>query len=151
VEAKKTILVPVDFQEASLEALSLARELSSQLGMAIALMHVFTIPVVVYPGIEPIMAPGLSEEIATAAKRALEELASSVGCSQTILASGDPATEILQTINTLKPAFVAMGTHGRGGLSHLFMGSVAEEVIRSSCAPVITVRAPLHKKRNAVA
>ena len=138
--AKKTILVPVDFQDASLEALELARDLGARLGMDIVLMHVFSIPVVVYPGFEPIMAPGLPEEIETAARRAIERLAESAGGARTRVASGDPATEILKEVEQTQPAFVVMGTHGRKGLSHLFMGSVAEEVIRSSKCPVITVR-----------
>jgi nucleotide-binding universal stress UspA family protein len=142
---KKTILVPVDFQDASLEALALARDIGGRLGMDIVLLHVFSIPVVVYPGFEPIMAPGLPEEIETAARRAIERLADSAGGAKTIVASGDPAAEILRVVEQTQPAFVVMGTHGRKGLSHLFMGSVAEEVIRASRSPVITVR-EAHKK-----
>jgi nucleotide-binding universal stress UspA family protein len=142
----KTILVPVDFQDASLEALALAKNLAGRLGMEVVLLHVYSIPVVVYPGFEPIMAPGLPEEIATAAKRALGQLAGSVGGPKTILRAGDPAAETIKAIEEITPAFVVMGTHGRKGFSHFFMGSVAEEVIRSSKAPVITVRAPVAKK-----
>jgi len=144
--SKKTILVPVDFEAASLEALSLARELCGRLGMDLTLMHVYTIPVVVYPGFEPIMTPGLPEEIATAAKRAIDQLADSVGGPKTIIRAGDPAEEILKVIEETQPAFVAVGTHGRKGLAHLFMGSVAEKVIRGSAAPVITVHAKASKK-----
>lgn len=143
--AKKTILVPVDFQDASLEALALARDLGGRLGMDITLVHVFSIPVVVYPGFEPIMAPGLPEEIAAAAKQSIERLAASVGGAKTIVASGDPSAEILRVIEQVQPAFVVMGTHGRKGFSHLLMGSVAEDVIRSSASPVITVREPPKK------
>jgi len=144
--SKKTILVPVDFQEASLEAIAVARELSGRLGMELVLLHVFSIPVVVYPGFEPIMAPGLPEEIGTAAKRALDQLAASVGNPKTMLRSGDPAAETIKAIEEIKPAFVAMGTHGRKGFSHLIMGSVAEQVIRNCKVPVITVHAPPAKK-----
>jgi nucleotide-binding universal stress UspA family protein len=55
--------------------------------------------------------------------------------------SGDPATEILRAIDETKPAFVAMGTHGRKGLSHLLLGSVAEKVVQLSQTPVLTVHA----------
>ena len=143
--SNKTILVPVDFQEASMEAISMARDLAGRLGMEVVLLHVFSIPVVVYPGFEPIMAPGLPEEIATAAKRALDQLAASVGDPKTLLRSGDPAAETLKAIEELNPAFVAMGTHGRKGLSHFLMGSVAEQVIRHSKTPVITIHAPPKK------
>jgi nucleotide-binding universal stress UspA family protein len=144
--SKKTILVPIDFQDASHEALALARELGARLGMEIVLLHVFSIPVVVYPGFEPILAPGLPQDIAIVAQQALDALARSAGSPQTMLASGDPAAEILKVIETTRPAFVIMGTHGRKGLSHLFMGSVAEHVIRASSSPVITVHAPPGKK-----
>ena len=147
--SKKTILVPIDFQEASLEALSLGRELGARLGMEIVLLHVFSIPVVVYPGFEPVMAPGLPEEIAGAARQALEQLARSAGGLKTMLASGDPPTEILKVIEKIQPAFVIMGTHGRKGLSHLFMGSVAEQVIRTSPVPVLTTHAREQKKAAA--
>ena len=141
----KTILVPVDFQDASHEAIAVARDLGGRLGMELVLLHVYSIPVVVYPGFEPMMAPGLPDEIATAAKRTLDQLAASVGGPKTMVRCGDPATEVLKAIDDLTPAFVAMGTHGRKGLSHLLMGSVAEQVIRGSNVPVITVHAPPKK------
>lgn len=144
--SKKTILVPIDFQDASLEALALARDLGGRLGMELVLLHVYIIPVVVYPGFEPILAPGLPQDIAIVAQKSLDALASSEGNPSTMLATGDPATEILKVVETIKPAFVIMGTHGRKGLSHLFMGSVAEHVVRASMSPVITVHAPAGKK-----
>jgi nucleotide-binding universal stress UspA family protein len=141
MDSSKTILVPIDFQEASLNALATARELASRLGLEIALLHVYTIPVAVYPGFDSIVTPGLPEEIKTAASVALEKLATDQGGLRTILRVGDPATEILEAIDELKPALVAMGTHGRQGLAHLVMGSVAEKIVRSSPAPVLTVHA----------
>ncbi|MEO7331479.1 MAG: universal stress protein [Minicystis sp.] len=142
MEHTKTILVPIDFQEASTQALAKARELGKQLDLAVVLVHTFSIPVVVYPGFDPILTPGLSDEIANAAKKALERLAEANGGLQTMLRSGDAATEILAAAEELRPTMVVMGTHGRKGLSHLLLGSVAETVIRSSKVPVLTVRAP---------
>ena len=137
----KTILVPVDFQDASLDALETARELGSRLGLEVVLLHTYAVPVVVYPGFDPIVAPGLPEEIASTAKTALDKLAAENGGLRTLLRSGDPATEILRAIEEQKPALVAMGTHGRRGLAHLLLGSVTEKVVRSSTAPVVTVHA----------
>ena len=141
MDGSKTILVPVDFQDASLDALATARELAVKLGLEVVLLHTYTIPVVVYPGFDPIVAPGLPEEIATAAKNALEKLASEQGGLRSLLRAGDPAVEILRAIDELHPALVAMGTHGRTGLAHLLLGSVTEKVVRSSSAPVLTVHA----------
>ncbi len=139
MNVSKTLLVPVDFQDASLDALAAARELAGRLDLAIVLLHVYTIPVVVYPGFDPIVTPGLPAEIAAAAKTSLENLAAEHGIPTTLLRAGDAATEILRAIDELKPALVAMGTHGRKGLAHLLLGSVAEKVIRSSTVPVLTV------------
>lgn len=141
MEASKTILVPIDFQDASLDALAFARDLAGRLGLEIVLLHAYAIPVVVYPGFDPIVAPGLPDEIASAAKSALEKLSAENGGLRTILRAGDPATEILKAIEDLRPKLVAMGTHGRTGLSHLLLGSVAEKVVRGSAAPVITIHA----------
>jgi nucleotide-binding universal stress UspA family protein len=141
MDDSKTILVPVDFQDASANALAFARDLAARLGLSVVLMHAYSIPVVVYPGFDPIVAPGLPEEIAQAAKSALQKLAEEQGGLDVILRAGDPATEILRVIEETKPALVAMGTHGRKGLVHLLLGSVTEKVIRSSATPVITIHA----------
>lgn len=141
MEGSKTILVPIDFQDASLDALALARELAGRLGLEIVLLHAYAIPVVVYPGFDPIVAPGLPDEIGAAAKSALDKLAVEHGGLRSILRAGDPATEIIKVIDELRPALVAMGTHGRKGLAHLLLGSVAEKVVRASPSPVITVHA----------
>ncbi len=141
MEGSKTILVPVDFQDASLDALAVARELAGRLGLEVVLLHVFTIPLAVYPGFDPIVASGLPEEIHAAARSALDKLAAEQGGLRTLLRAGDPAAETLAAIDELKPALVAMGTHGRKGLAHLLLGSVAERVIRYSPSPVLTMRA----------
>ena len=137
----KTILVPIDFQDASLDALAAARELAGRLGLEVVLLHAYTVPVVVYPGFDPVVAPGLPDEIAAIARTALDKLAAENGGLETILRSGDAATEILRVIDEQRPALVAMGTHGRKGLAHLLLGSVTEKVVRSSPSPVLTVRA----------
>jgi nucleotide-binding universal stress UspA family protein len=141
MDGSKTILVPVDFQDASLDALVLARDLAARLGLRPVLMHTYTIPVVVYPGFDPIVAPGLPDEIAQAARTALDKLAQEQGGLETLLRAGDPATEILRAIGEIKPAMVVMGTHGRRGLAHFLLGSVAEKVIRESAVPVVTTHA----------
>ena len=53
--------------------------------------------------------------------------------------SGDPATEILKTIASEDIDMVIMGTHGRKGLEHILMGSVAEQVVKNSGVPVMTI------------
>lgn len=144
MDGSKTILVPVDFHDASLDALAKAHQLAGPLGLSIVLLHVYAVPVVVYPGFDPIVAPGLPEEIASTARTAIDKLAAEHGGVQALLRNGDPATEILRAVDELKPALVAMGTHGRKGIAHLLLGSVTEKVVRGSASPVLTVHARPH-------
>ena len=134
------ILVAVDFEQASEKALELAKELCGKLGCELTLVHVYQLPIYTYPGLEPAVLPGLQNEITGAAKRALDQLADKHGIPRAILREGDPATEILATIDEIHPKLAVVGTHGRRGLTHLFLGSVAEKVVRRSTAPVLTVR-----------
>ncbi|MDY6837727.1 MAG: universal stress protein [Thermodesulfobacteriota bacterium] len=55
------------------------------------------------------------------------------------LVSGDPITEILKTIESEDIDLVIMGTHGKRGLEHMLMGSVAENVVKKSSVPVMTI------------
>lgn len=137
----KTILVAIDFQEASLEALALARELAPRLGLEVTALHVYRIPIVAYPGGGPVPTPAFSEAIAAAAKQAMDQLATSSEGITPLIRSGDPVDEILAVIDELRPAMVVLGTHGRTGAMRLFIGSVAERVVRASPMPVLTVHA----------
>jgi nucleotide-binding universal stress UspA family protein len=60
---------------------------------------------------------------------------------------GDPAREILRAAAETSADLIVMGTHGRGGLSRLLMGRVAEAVMRKAECPVLTVKAPLPAER----
>ena len=55
---------------------------------------------------------------------------------------GTPAGSIVEYAGGNDIDLIVMGTHGRGGMSHLFMGSVAERVVRMAHCPVLTVRHP---------
>ncbi|AUX20590.1 uncharacterized protein SOCEGT47_010620 [Sorangium cellulosum] len=140
-ERAKVILVPVDFEEASLKAIELAKDLGARLGLEVVLLHIYQLPVYTYPGLEPALMPGFHAEVSAAASRAVQQLSAQTGGLRALLRDGDPSTEILAAADEEKAAMIVMGTHGRRGLSHLFLGSVAEQVIRKSDVPVLTVRA----------
>ncbi len=53
---------------------------------------------------------------------------------------GNPASAILEVEKELRPDLIVMATHGRTGLSHLVLGSVAERTVRESTVPVLTIR-----------
>jgi nucleotide-binding universal stress UspA family protein len=137
-----TILVPIDFQDASFEALKVALSLGERLGLEPVLLHVFNQGRGAYAALDPSMFPGLPADFVAAAKAGLDNIAAASGKLRTVFRDGEPASEILGVVRELMPDFVVMGTHGRKGMSHLLLGSVAENVIRESPVPVVTVRIP---------
>lgn len=141
MSGSRVILVPIDFEEASIEALAQARNLAETLSFEVVLLHVYAVPVPFYSGIAPMTGPALSEEIRLAATETLERFAAEHGNLRSILRCGDPTVETLAIIEEVKPEMVVMGTHGREGLAHLLLGSVAENIIRKSPVPVLTLRA----------
>ena len=136
-----SILVPTDFQHPSLDALAMAQELGPRLGLEVILLHVYTVPAIIYPGFDPVPFLGMPEQVGRAARAALCELATASGNLRALLRVGDPAVETLKAIEDLQPTLVVMGTHGRRGFARVLLGSVAERVIRSSTVPVLTVHA----------
>jgi nucleotide-binding universal stress UspA family protein len=72
------------------------------------------------------------------------ELKRSIPNAEARLEEGLPGPTILEMIPKLGIELVVMGTHGRHGLSHTLLGSVAERVVRASEVPVITVHASPH-------
>ena len=60
---------------------------------------------------------------------------------QVVMGEGPPAAEILATARKLKADLIVMATHGRSGPKRLFLGSVAEKVVRGASCPVLTLRA----------
>jgi nucleotide-binding universal stress UspA family protein len=149
IMAADLILVPVDLEPASMKALDMAEDLAQRLDATVIALHVYTLPRFAYPGFTPVLPPTLTEDIAAAARRAID----SVGTQRNIrvvLREGDAATEILDVIEELSPRLVVMGTHGRRGLSRLVLGSVAEKVIRKSTVPVMTIRSPKQEEQPSV-
>lgn len=135
------LLVAVDFEQASLDALDTAIGLGRTLGLEVVILHVPMVPAAVYPGADPVMLPCRPEDVPSSTRRAAEELARNTGAARAIVRGGDAAEEILRVAEELRPAMVVVGTHGRSGLARLVLGSVAERVIRASPAPVLVIRA----------
>lgn len=138
----ENILVAVDFEQASMRALDLGKRIAKAFGGTVTLVHVYQLPIYTYPGLEPTLLPGFHAEVAEAARGALERLSAEVSADRSLLHEGDPAAEILSAAKHVGATMIAMGTHGRRGLAHALLGSVAERVLRQSPVPVLTVRAP---------
>jgi universal stress protein A len=65
---------------------------------------------------------------------------------RTMVAAGPPALLIVDTAKDIGTDLIVMGTHGRTGLAHMFIGSVAEKVVRTPSCPVLTVRGAVRKR-----
>ena len=140
------ILVPTDFSPPSDAALEYARAVATRFGASLNLLHVVDDPYrasysaeVYVPEVE-----GLRDELAARAVARLKDLLKSSDCGE-LRATADavigmPAWSIVEYAAAHGVDLIIMGTHGRGGVSHLLMGSVAEKVVRTAPCPVLTVR-----------
>jgi len=143
----RTILVPTDFSEGAACALRWARALARAFGAKIAVLHVLDLPFAWTPvgGLGSIPTPISTEsveQLTNEARTILDTVAQDAPeVTQRLLRKGHPREVILTVAQEIEADVVAMGTHGRRGVSHLFIGSVAEHVVRHSPVPVWTVRA----------
>ncbi|MFN3429633.1 MAG: universal stress protein [Candidatus Sericytochromatia bacterium] len=131
------ILVPTDFSPSSDAALALARERFP--GASLRLLHVLD-PRRVGSGGSPIHAGEAVEDAEAAMHGKLKALAGPN--DETAVLVGDPADRILWATDHWHPELVLMGTHGRTGLAHLLVGSVAEAVVRKAHVPVLVTKQP---------
>jgi nucleotide-binding universal stress UspA family protein len=132
--------VATDFSPHASNALDWARSLGDALGAKLILLHVidvFSLAVTggVRTGIDPLSI--LSKE----AHQCMGELKTLIPDAQTDVREASPPAAIVDAALELNCQMIVMGTHGRSGLGHLLMGSVAEYVVRHSKVPVLTVRA----------
>jgi nucleotide-binding universal stress UspA family protein len=140
IGALKKILCPVDFDPNSISALKLGWRLAREYRAAVSLLHVVPLPF--EPSEVPVEAPTPEWEqdtLAQLAKVAAENLGAKARC-KLVVRRGDPALAILEVEKELRPDLIVMATHGRTGLSHMVLGSVAERTVRESTVPVLTVR-----------
>jgi universal stress protein A len=145
--ALKNILVPTDFAEPSQRALEYGRHFARQFGARLHVLHT----------VENVLIPG-GAEVPVAAVQQVEQGLESVATRQmeaVVTADDRAALDAVTVVRGARAAaldiveyardnqidLIVMGTHGRGALQHLLMGSVAERVVRSAPCPVLTVHA----------
>jgi nucleotide-binding universal stress UspA family protein len=140
----KRILVPTDFSAPADAALTYALGLASQLGATVSLVHVFDDAMGVHSGGYVPIPPGLQGEIVADLRRRLAEVAARRGHSELNpqVLIGPVARAIVDGARESQADLIVMGTHGRHGMAHLLLGSVAERVVRTATCPVLTVRPP---------
>lgn len=145
-----SILVPVDFDDNSKAALDLAKELAAIGDATIHILHV--IAILLAPGESASFVVTREEDIRIALEKIANEQLGPVK-HQIHIRTGDTARGIAETARDLHCDLIVMPTHGRRGLPHFFLGSVAERVVRESPCPVLTFRpsAAEEEKQNSVA
>jgi nucleotide-binding universal stress UspA family protein len=146
----RRILVPIDFSDRSRVALTYGVALVEQFKASIHLLHVVESIVGSHPvPIETGLHDELDRAIAARAWDELNELLPSDDRTrlhaELVLEWGTPFVEIVRYARWHEIDLITMGTHGRSGVTHLLMGSVAENVVRTSPCPVLTVRHPEHE------
>jgi nucleotide-binding universal stress UspA family protein len=139
----KHILVATDFSDPSEVALEYGRALARNFGASLHLLHVmenlFLRPV-----------PGDPYVLKASARKQLEERLSdedraALHAVASLETSDNPADAIVKYAQAHDIELIVMGTHGRGTVARLFVGSVAERVVRLAPCPVLTVRHPEHE------
>ena len=141
----KRILFPIDFTENSSKILPYMLSVSEKYNGMIYLLHVVEDLSIWGSGfyIPHIPLKQYVEDALKGAEKRMdkvcdEQLKACPNFHRMIL-SGDPAQEILKTIESEGIDLVIIGTHGRKGLEHVFFGSVAETVVKKSPVPVLTI------------
>lgn len=137
-----TIVVPTDFSESSLVAMSFALALSKLLKRRLLLLHIFTyVPKHRYSIPVDWMVVELKERTKASLALAKARITRASGSAETLIADapGQPAGEILRITAKVQNPILVLGTHSRSGLERFFIGSTAEEVLRHAQYPVVTV------------
>lgn len=135
------ILCPVDLEH-SFKALDFAIRLAHQNGARLFILNVAAIPI----GATELTSTADKEPFweVTAMKRlelmAQEKLVGVASDYQLLTRSGEPGAGILMAQVEVGADLIVMTTHGRTGISHFFVGSVAERVVREAGCPVLTIR-----------
>jgi nucleotide-binding universal stress UspA family protein len=139
-------LVPVDFSEYANQALEYAISLASKLDARLTLLHVIqSLPL---GGVDMgVTLPytymhDLEAEITSGMEAYLEQVTAAGLEGEIAVVHGVPFQEIIETAKTQQVDLIVMGTHGRTGLQHVLLGSVAEKVVRLAPCPVLVVRQP---------
>lgn len=141
----KHILTPTDFSDYSSVSTEYAVELAKKFNAQLHFLHVLE----VHASATPTFGGGLAissliKESREHSETSLAELAGDTGAI-CVSAEGQPFMEILRYANEKEIDLIVMGTHGRTGLDHVLLGSVAERIVRKSACPVLTIRHPKHR------
>ena len=140
----RTIVVPTAFSKSAERALGLARDLAQDAGPAhLILTHAVFVPIEIEALGVDLQAglSGIEERVVEDLERILVELQDGGISAEYLSVRGSPERIILEVASSKNADLIVMGTHGRTGLAHVVLGSVAERVVREAPCPVLTVKA----------
>ncbi len=146
----KRILVATDFSEASEAALDYAVDLAKAIGAKIVVLHAYELPVYGFPDGALIATADMAATIMNGAQAGVAAMCESrasrgVELSQ-VVRQGIVWEEVESVADEMSVELVVVGTHGRTGIAHALLGSVAEKIIRTSTRAVLTVHGPKKAK-----
>ena len=142
----KRVLAPTDFSVHSEKAVRYACALAERFGAELHLVNVLSeiIPAGPDPLLMPVMPPQFYQENEDLAKATLRSLIQPSWGKPTRLVTavqwGSPVEAIVDYAQEQQIDLIVIATHGRTGLSHVFLGSVAERIVREANCPVLTIR-----------
>lgn len=146
----KNILVPTDFSEHASDSILYAIELAQKFDSSLTFLHVLQDAVALFP--EPGVAfpasgtylQGLQDAAEGGLTRLRESIPEGIPVT-TEIRNGVPFVEIIRFAKEKPYDLIVIATHGRSGLAHVLLGSVAEKVVRKAPCPVLTVRPAGHE------
>ncbi len=144
------VLCPVDFSEYSDYALQHALAYAKTFGAELHVVHVLELPFMptyAMAGLPELSVP--TEELEAQVRKHTEEVVQECRKShdkvEGTVRIGSAFLEIIECAKEIDADLIVMGTHGRTGLTHMLIGSVAEKVVRKAPCPVLTVKHPDHE------
>jgi universal stress protein A len=142
----RSILAPTDFSAHSEKAMRYACGLAERVGAELHLLHILSeiLPAGPDPLLMPVMPPEYYEENEQRARETLSRLLDPAwGSPRSVVTTvrwGSPVESIVNYADEQKIDLIVIATHGRTGLSHVLLGSVAERIVREAPCPVLTIR-----------
>jgi universal stress protein A len=138
------VLVPIDFSNTADRALEYALALAQQLQARLTLLHVLHLTPLAMgdmtTGVPVTALDALETEAHQLLQASLDRVQHAGLQGDCLLVQGTPTHTIVETAGEQEVDLIIMGTHGRTGLAHVLLGSVAEHVIRQAPCPVLVMR-----------
>lgn len=139
----KRILHPTDFSNNSYQALKFSCVFAKQFDAELHLLNVINNAAILSPGIDGVIPTDYYQKLTQYALHELDKLPAALsnfdGSVIRSVCEGLPFVEIIRYAKENNIDLIIMGTHGRSGLMHIIIGSVAENVVRRAPCPVLTV------------